>query len=103
MGRTLLLQNSHWKRRRRGELAAFAPTWRGAAVLLLGAGSQGSPFGGLDIRDGRDRPLALRHHAWGTESEGLQGWGAVPGEAAPGQEAGSREEAGGPAQALGRE
>lgn len=45
-------------------------------MLFLGAGGQGSPFGGLDIRDGRGGSLALRHHTcrtWGWGAAGLGG------------------------------
>lgn len=66
------------QKRRSGGLGGLAPTWRGAAMLLLCAGGQGSPFGGLDVRYGRDWPLALRHHACRTEAEGCRAGGRCP-------------------------
>ena len=44
-------------------------------MLFLGTSGQGSPFGGLDIRDGRGGSLALRHHACRRRGWGVAGLG----------------------------
>lgn len=53
------LGSSHLTKQKAGSDSGGPPTWRGAAMLFLCAGSQRSSLGGLYVGDGCGRPLAL--------------------------------------------